>query len=118
MPHYKTVSECVHPDVIGDLTDILNGITENKQDSIIHSFTADFGDGYEMDINVVGIPDNNRRGNSYVDTILYKDGHEIEVIDVNDEILVENIIIHDEICYTFNLIITRQESSWQTIWAM
>ena len=104
----KTIVQYYHPELLDELQAILNGDVDNDIDGRLERFTAVFGNDVEVDVNVIGVPDEPWgdggdviKGNSYVDAILFLDGMEQMTLDVSDEIEGEHHFFYNDVDYTF-----------------
>lgn len=79
MIEHKHITQYVSGDIISQLDDILSGKSPMDSDEQLMRFNAAFGDGIEIDLNIVGVRDDQwSKGNSYVDSILFHDGCEAD----------------------------------------
>lgn len=79
----RTATITVDKNKLKELNKILRRRTQHpeyKRDSVIETFTADFGDGYQADIKVC-----NGEG-PYVDPVLFDEGCEATTGDVTDKL--------------------------------
>jgi hypothetical protein len=100
----KGVTQIVSDEEMDQIYRILVGdesVTE-KDGSI--TFTANYGNGIEMDVKIVLVRDDDFKGNSYIDSVLYEDGQ--EVASWADAELLEDddfVFVHNDITYIFSI---------------
>lgn len=102
MKQKKTVIQYHDRERLNDLEAILDGAKECNHNGY-ERFTATFGDGIEMDVNVVFVPDDEEgRGSSYVEAILYINSHELSSGDISESLVgIEFTYGYDDTEYTF-----------------
>jgi len=111
MREEKTVVQYHDPTLINLMQQLIDGDIPNDQDGIIHTFSATFGDGIEIDVKIVGVPDDdaiphvptNLFGNSYVDAVLFRDGEQVDQWSYHDEIESEFHFYYNDTDYTLIL---------------
>ena len=101
----KIITHRYQREEIFDLQKLLDGDSPNDQDDVIKTFTANFGKGIEIDVKVVGIPDNHElAGQSYVDAIFFHDGLEVTALEVSEEIIGDFHFYYEGVDYTFRIL--------------
>jgi hypothetical protein len=75
-----------------EMQEFLDGKGDNKEDTIV-TYTAKFNDGIEADIKVCN------GDTPFVDAVLFEDGHQIAVLEVEDTLEGEYNFIIDPDCY-------------------
>ena len=87
------------------IQDILDGETPITEKDGCITFTANFGHGIDIDVNIVLVRDDDCTGNSYIEAIMYEDG--IEVVNQIDpmERLDDDdfVLVHDDTTYIFSI---------------
>ncbi len=88
---------------------LLNGDVPNQMDSVVRTFTYKFDDAFEADIKVVAVPDEERsdgihRGQSYIDPVLFQNGHEVCTSEPAYSLLGVYVFEHEDKQFVLNVV--------------
>lgn len=100
----KGVTHIISDSEMDQIHNILVGDEPVTEKDGCITFSANFGNGIEMDVNIVLVRDDDFKGNSYIDSILYENGQEItswaeaELLDDEDF-----VFVHEDVTYVFTI---------------
>ncbi|MBK1666510.1 hypothetical protein CKO28_00450 [Rhodovibrio sodomensis] len=92
-----------------DIQAILDGdrAADEKAGACLYSYTADFGGGYQADINVVAGGDGEL---PYIDASLFLNGSELDTLEPDEVLLGEHSFCHDDLTFAVTLIRGRDKT--------
>lgn len=100
----KGVTQIISDEEMDQIHRILVGDESVTEKDGCITFTANFGNGIEMDVKIVLVRDDEFKGNSYIDSVLYDNGQEVaswaeaELLEDDDF-----VFVYEDITYVFSI---------------